>query len=160
MAEGRTCEYLEVSGTEQSEHEVLWCQLRFQSWADPLQAILTPTIEAISEWKRFKEANKHHAWLNLARLNETLSAFEGVVSHRKVTSESERQRGAFHFYAVKAFVETLNHMSAQEPHRTFRHPVHGTITLEDYMKTQALTQELEHIYTAANIYLKTLPNTQ
>jgi hypothetical protein len=55
---------------------------------DPLQAILTPTITAISKWKHFKEEHKHHAWLNVARLEETIIAFEAEAN-----SESARQRG-------------------------------------------------------------------
>jgi hypothetical protein len=52
--------------------------------------------------------------------------------------------------AVKGFFYCLNEMAKQEPHCSFRHPVHGVNTLEEYLKTQALTDELEHIYNAAN----------
>lgn len=65
---------------------------------------------------------------------------------------------AFRLYvvAVKAFVETLNQMTAQEAHHTLRHPVHGTPTLDEYLKTQAMTDELEHICNLSLAYVQTL----
>lgn len=101
MREGRACvpcEHLEVSG-EQSEHEVLLCPRVHQSGkpakmsvgVDPLQAILTPTITAISKWKQFKEEHKHHAWLNVARLEETIIAFEArMISRDSANSQWKR----------------------------------------------------------------------
>jgi hypothetical protein len=80
-------ENLEVSGSEQSREPA-----KLSVGVDPLQAILTPTITAISEWKRFK-ANKHHVWLNVARIEETIDAFEGRVERRDANNESTRQQG-------------------------------------------------------------------
>jgi hypothetical protein len=109
-----------------------------------------------------------HAWLNVARLHETIASFESLVSFRDFSIEQQTTRfnsrctitylsAAFILYvnAVQGFFSSLNQMAAQEPHHTFHHLVHGTIKLEEYLRTQALTDELEHICNMANAYVQT-----
>lgn len=62
--------------------------------------------------------------------------------------------------AVQGFFHSLNQMAVQDPHHTLHHPVHGTSVLKKYMKTQALTEELEHICNVAKDYTQTLSHTQ